>query len=435
MGIFVTLNPGYAGRSNLPDSLKKLFRGVAMVAPDKELIVQVMLFAQSIANAESLAKKIVTLFSLCMERLSKQLHYDFGLRAMKSVLVGAGELKRACMSTQTTNTDSAQSFEQVEESVLVTSVCHSILTKLVAADVVVFKVLLREAFPGASLPEMENAALVEAIEEVCREEGLQGSNNGQNQVWVDKVLQLRRVLEMRHGVILVGEAGTGKSTAWRVLFKALSRLEHSAQTANNNTNSSRREPPSEFYIIDPKAVSKEQLFGRLDAHTLEWEDGVFTHILRRASTHYYSSTSEDDSTTQQEATVDGRDSTHAAPARVWVIFDGDVDPLWAESLNSVLDDNRLFTLPSGDRLRIPPSMRIILEVSSLQHATMATISRCGMLWFQAETVPTMVLLNYGVPSSARQVDDLRPTMGEGQPLAGIYGLKTALVTRRASQGL
>ena len=65
MGIFITLNPGYKGRSNLPDTLKKLFRGVAMVAPDKELIVQVMLFAQSIVNAESLSKKTVRLFFFC----------------------------------------------------------------------------------------------------------------------------------------------------------------------------------------------------------------------------------------------------------------------------------------------------------------------------------------------------------------------------------
>ena len=108
------------------------------------------------------------------------------------------------------------------------------------------------------------------------------------------------------------------------------------------------ENPSEFYIIDPKAVSKEQLFGRLDAHTLEWEDGVFTDILRRASTHYYSSTSEDDSTTQQEATVDGRDSTHAAPARVWVIFDGDVD-LCGRRVQPVLDDNRSLLAFETDR--------------------------------------------------------------------------------------
>jgi len=49
---------------------------------------------------------------------------------------------------------------------------------------------------------------------------------------------------------------------------------------------------------------------------------------------------------------------------------------WAENLNSVLDDNKVLTLPSGDRLKIPADVRIMMEVDSLQHATLATVSRC-----------------------------------------------------------
>ena len=62
-----------------------------------------------------------------------------------------------------------------------------------------------------------------------------------------------------------------------------------------------------------------------------------------------------------------------------IIFDGDVDPEWVENINSVLDDNRLLTLPNGERLSLPPNVRIMFEVQDLKYATLATVSRCGMV--------------------------------------------------------
>lgn len=134
-----TVNPGYAGRSNLPDNLKKLFRSMAMTRPDRELIAQVMLFSQGFRNAETLASKIVPFFNLCAEQLSSQPHYDFGLRALKSVLVSAGHLKRerlqATFEKVTASENSPEAIGISEQEILIQSVTETIVPKLVADDV------------------------------------------------------------------------------------------------------------------------------------------------------------------------------------------------------------------------------------------------------------------------------------------------------------
>jgi dynein heavy chain 1 len=352
IGIFITMNPGYIGRSNLPDNLKQLFRSVAMTKPDSEMIAEIMLYSQGFQDAAMLSRKIVPLFKLCAEQLSPCSHYDFGLRALKSVLVGSGQLKRTAIATA-----AATAVGQAQEiSIIVKSFCGAVIPKLLPDDVVLLQSLLRDVFPGAQEPDFSDDAICEAIVGVCRDWKFQLSD-----LWLKKVMQLSQIVNLNHGVMLVGPSGSGKSAACRVLFEALRRIDIESE----------KKPGSCFHQLDPKALSKSALYGTLDPTTREWTDGVLTKILREI--------------------VDGHRGDK--DGRHWIVLDGDVDPEWIENLNSVLDDNRLLTLPTGERIVVPGNVRIIFEVQDLQFATLATVSRCGMVWFSQDTVTHSLLLS------------------------------------------
>jgi len=185
MGIFVTMNPGYAGRSQLPENLKQLFRQIAMVKPDRELIAQVMLYSQGYKSAERLAGKIVSLFELCADQLSSQSHYDFGLRALKSVLVSAGNLKRKEANNEERSEEQLIEWEQ---TVLLRSVCDTIVPKLVAEDIPLLSNLLSGVFPGSQINPIKEDKLKEAILQVCEKRNLECTES-----FLEKTLQLYQI--------------------------------------------------------------------------------------------------------------------------------------------------------------------------------------------------------------------------------------------------
>eukprot|EP00698_Gefionella_okellyi_P007651 TRINITY_DN186_c0_g4_i1.p1 TRINITY_DN186_c0_g4~~TRINITY_DN186_c0_g4_i1.p1 ORF type:complete len:3955 (+),score=1074.62 TRINITY_DN186_c0_g4_i1:43-11907(+) len=336
-GIFVTMNPGYAGRTELPDNLKALFRPVSMMIPDYALIAEIMLFAEGFKNAKVLSMKMVKLYKLCSEQLSQQDHYDFGMRAVKSVLVMAGALKRA-------------NPELNEDVVLIRALRDSNVPKFLKEDLSLFSAIVTDLFPGMEIPASDYGELQVTIEESMIRDKLQVVPE-----FVTKVIQLYETMTVRFGVMLVGPTGGGKTTIYRVLQDALTVLRRDKHIENP------RYQLTSTFVLNPKCVSMGELYGEFNLTTHEWTDGLAASIVR-------------------ECVADQTED------RKWVVFDGPVDALWIESMNTVLDDNKMLCLANGERIKLNDSMNMVFEVQDLAVASPATVSRCGMVYCPPSTI-------------------------------------------------
>jgi dynein heavy chain len=332
-GIFVTMNPGYAGRSELPDNLKALLRPISMMVPDFTLICEITLLSQGFKQSTVLAQKVSILYELMEKQLSKQDHYDFSLRNIKAVLVQAGNLKRNAAANDS-------------EQQLCLKACRDMnLPKFVKDDVPLFMSMLGDLFPGVDLDDTGLEALRDESLIDLHSRGLHKSEH-----IALKVLHLWDTLNTRHGVMVVGKTGSGKTVTWQTLTGALKRLKA------NNVGSYE---PVKVSIVNPKSVTMDELYGSYNQATREWKDGILSDMMRTIC----------------------RDESLVLK---WLLFDGPVDTLWIESMNTVLDDNKMLTLNSGERINLTPQVSMVFEVEDLMQASPATVSRCGMVYFNVE---------------------------------------------------
>ena len=203
-GIFVTLNPagkGYGGRNKLPDNLKQLFRPVVMSQPDNELIAEVILYTEGFKNAKKIGRKLVEIFKLSSRLLTPQTHYDWGLRALKTVLGGCGKALKEY------RTNHSEVPEEDESDIVVATLRLNTLPKLTYSDCFRFDHLIKDVFPSVNFKDLGHHDLADSVRKVCEEMKLTVNENQ-----VKKCLELYEQLQQRMGVVIVGPSVCGKTT-------------------------------------------------------------------------------------------------------------------------------------------------------------------------------------------------------------------------------
>lgn len=383
-GIFITLNPagsGYKGRNKLPKNLQVLFRSFAMAQPNSQMIARIsfLSLAFDMEFAEKSARFLTELFDSASKVLDLERCYDWGLRGLKTLIC---QVENYIEKYTKMSEISVEEKRQLEKECIKKAIETNIVAKLLKKDKPMFEALFSgnwKVFDQSELVASEKPAeignvvkkqnfdgeLISKLRESAKElELLQIDDQ------IQACIQIDTILDQRIGFGLVGPSGSGKSTMLSMLKLAREKMGMKIKI-------------NRFYA---KSMSKLDLFGCYNKDQTEFNEGLFVRQLRESL----------------ESINDG--SCDSA----WIVFEGTIDPTWAENLNSALDDNQLFTLPTGERFLLPGQLKLIFETNNLDQASMASISRLGLLVLDMDEVTSKGLLEFA------QNEQIMPNMEEEQ---------------------
>ena len=311
--------------------MKSFFRPCVITSPDTGLIYDLLLRSEGFVETQMLAVKFK--FFLSMSERDIFVPFPlFGIKAMKCILQVASRLSLF--------------FSEESECTLCGRALREFVVPRVQPEYTIWiEAIISDIFGAAQVQEStkcDDDSWISLVKGACEHLEIQMES-----ISLAAVIQIQSLMDFRHAVIMLGEVGAGKTTHRRLLAE----IHHTEQSI---TGQSKQRINGKLEVIDinPKAVTWQEFYGFVDSNA-EWNDGIFTKFLRsidRESPNYH-----------------------------WIVLDATLSSDWIETLQPILDENKLLALPNGRKLSLNSKTHIIFESSELLHATPSALAYSGII--------------------------------------------------------
>ncbi|XP_070987103.1 dynein heavy chain domain-containing protein 1 [Oncorhynchus clarkii lewisi] len=399
-GCVIISSRGYT--TDVPENLRVATRPISLAHPDYRIITEVMLVSLGFSDAVSISRRLISLFSLAKDSLclpdSVSGEQTSWMVLLRNVIAASGTHLRSNSRLDSTHYKGANQSAALMQAVLEEqAVVNSVLSILLSAifeqkKASQFRTIFEEIFPVArSHPILQQYIEEEGEQNILKTavtEELQQTGFHADTKVLRNALTLYQAMKLSRAVLLVGPAGSGKTTCYRALAGALRRLAARAEEAEfdedltcegDGMETDYQSSTSNWSSVDtvvlfPNALSHEELFGGCYEQQGSWWDGAFTKVLRGSEQHDLSATT----TSKKKKTRKGK----------WLVMDGEPlgQPGWLDSFSTLCNpEDPFLCLSSGEKVR--PShkeLKLLAEVTDLGDAAPSAVTRCNLVYLSGK---------------------------------------------------